>query len=54
MKKTSPNKLPGALAQGSNGTFGIDASKKGINENKPKKRKPKFSAGAELKNSVAR
>ena len=36
------------------GVFGIDANKKGINENKPKKRKPKFSAGAELKNSVAR
>ena len=34
------------------GTFGIDANNEKINENPPKKRKPKFSAGAELKNAV--
>jgi nucleoid DNA-binding protein len=40
----------------STGIFGIDANKKRIMKDPPKKkppkRKPKFSAGAELKNSV--
>lgn len=34
------------------GIYGIDANKKSIRKDPPKKRKPKFSAGAELKNAV--
>lgn len=51
MKRAS-NKLPRASARGSQGTFGIDTKKRAIRKDPPKKRKPKFSAGAELKKSV--
>jgi hypothetical protein len=36
----------------STGIYGIDTNKKSILKDPPKKRKPKFSAGAELKNAV--
>ncbi len=34
------------------GTFGINTNTDQIRKDPPKKRKPKFSAGAELKNAV--
>ena len=41
-----------AKTNSTNGTFGIDTNKKVILKDPPKKRTPKFSAGAELKNAV--